>query len=346
LNSDQRAPTAIAETSLDSRLDPEQRACVRALFGSKAQLAACRGGRNSRVYRVDYGGERFALKFYPGDGRGRVEREYAAVSFFAAANVPRVPRPVRLDVAHDAAVYSWLDGAAPGEPSSADIDTLSAFAAELHALRSLPTAALFGDAAEACYDRSAILAQIATRIERLAGVTGEPALEAFLRERFAPVLARESARPVPSLSAPAIARTLSPSDFGLHNALRIAGGGLAFLDFEYFGWDDPVKLVCDVCWHPGMMLRDPLRARVLERARDVYAATDAGWEARLAAAYPLIGLRWCLIVLNEFLPVLWQRRVAAGVTISAPGARRAQLRKAHDLLDRVATHADGAAHGY
>ena len=40
-------------------------------------------------------------------------------------------------------------------------------------------------------------------------------------------------------------RALSPSDFGLHNALRGQDGQLRFVDFEYFGWDDPVKLVSD-----------------------------------------------------------------------------------------------------
>ena len=34
-------------------------------------------------------------------------------------------------------------------------------------------------------------------------------------------------------------RALSPSDFGIHNALRRRGGHLVFLDFEYLGWDDP-----------------------------------------------------------------------------------------------------------
>ena len=49
-------------------------------------------------------------------------------------------------------------------------------------------------------------------------------------------------------------RSLSPSDFGFHNALLEADGRLTFVDFEYFGWDDPVKIVADVMLHPGMGL--------------------------------------------------------------------------------------------
>jgi hypothetical protein len=49
-------------------------------------------------------------------------------------------------------------------------------------------------------------------------------------------------------------RTLSPSDFGFHNAIRKTDGTLCFIDFEYFGWDDPVKLTADFLHHPGMAL--------------------------------------------------------------------------------------------
>ena len=47
-------------------------------------------------------------------------------------------------------------------------------------------------------------------------------------------------------------RVVSPSDFGFHNALRTEDGRLAFLDFEYAGWDDPAKLVCDFELQPAV----------------------------------------------------------------------------------------------
>ena len=97
-------------------------------------------------------------------------------------------------------------------------------------------------------------------------------------------------------------RTLSPSDFGFHNALRRPDGSVVFLDFEYFGWDDPAKLCSDFCLHPGMGLDDNLAARFLRGARAIYGAADAQYESRLAVMRPLCGLCWCMIVLNSFLP--------------------------------------------
>jgi thiamine kinase-like enzyme len=40
-------------------------------------------------------------------------------------------------------------------------------------------------------------------------------------------------------------RRLSPSDFGFHNIIVISDWMLKFIHFEYAGWDDPAKMVCD-----------------------------------------------------------------------------------------------------
>src|SRR6266480_4587472 len=60
---------------------------------------------------------------------------------------------------------------------------------------------------------------------------------------------------------PQASRILSPSDFGFHNAIRRPDGTLAFVDFEYFGWDDPAKTIVDFLLHPGMSVADTLKRR-------------------------------------------------------------------------------------
>ena len=68
-------------------------------------------------------------------------------------------------------------------------------------------------------------------------------------------------------------RSLVPSDFGFHNSLRRPDGSLAFVDFEYFGWDDPVKLTADILLHPGRPLAAPQRRRFRAAAARLYGAT-------------------------------------------------------------------------
>ncbi|MFX9699951.1 hypothetical protein ABTP10_19680, partial [Acinetobacter baumannii] len=76
------------------------------------------------------------------------------------------------------------------------------------------------------------------------------------------------------------ARCLSPSDFGFHNAVQRPEGQIVFVDFEYFGWDDPVKLTCDFMLHPGMDLPDDLAQRFRRGMARLFRA-QADFEARL-----------------------------------------------------------------
>jgi hypothetical protein len=106
---------------------------------------------------------------------------------------------------------------------------------------------------------------------------------------------------------------------------------LAFVDFEYFGWDDPVKLTADILLHPGRPLAPSQRRRFRQAAVRLYGE-DRTFERRLAAYLPLFGLRWVLILLNEFIPERWQRRVLAGDTTSWNDAKARQLDHARAFL--------------
>ena len=126
-------------------------------------------------------------------------------------------------------------------------------------------------------------------------------------------------------------RSLVPSDFGFHNSLRRPDGSLAFLDFEYFGWDDPVKLTADILLHPGRPLEPAQRKRFRQAATRLYGG-DPAFASRLSAYLPLFGLRWVLILLNEFIPERWQRRVLAGETGSWSDVKARQLAHARAFL--------------
>jgi thiamine kinase-like enzyme len=167
----------------------------------------------------------------------------------------------------------------------------------------------------------------------------EPELDAFLRERFEPELAARRELDPAYDALPPQHRTLSPSDFGFHNALRQPDGELVFIDFEYFGWDDPVKLVSDFLWHPAVELDAGERAALLTAAATIYAGDPAFGERRRAYS-PLIALRWVAIILNEFVPEVWKRRVYAGQTGAWDEIKACQLAKAGKLLDRLAAEGE------
>jgi hypothetical protein len=106
---------------------------------------------------------------------------------------------------------------------------------------------------------------------------------------------------------------------------------LVFLDFEYFGWDDPVNATGNFLWHPGFALSAGDRERFTNAALRIYA-DDTDFVPRLRTLLPLYPLRWAMIALNEFLPASWERRRGAGRTEPRDAAKAAQLGKAATLV--------------
>jgi len=135
-------------------------------------------------------------------------------------------------------------------------------------------------------------------------------------------------------------RSLVPSDFGFHNCLRRSDATLVFVDFEYFGWDDPVKLTADILLHPGRTLALPQRGRFRHAALQLYGS-DPGFTSRFDAYLPLFGLRWVLIVLNEFVPARWQGRVLAGETETWSDAKARQLARARQIMMSLPEKVEG-----
>jgi hypothetical protein len=314
-------------------------------------IAPARPGGNNRLYRVETRrGDVFALKAYPrqeGDRRDRLGTELKALSFMRRHGIDQIPGVVAADSQAGYALYEWIEG----EPPAAGASSLSAVLAFLRALERLSSAegaVLLPLASEACLSAAEIVTQVDRRATALSATAEDhPELSAFLRgdfrrarERVVTAAGEDYARVGLGFDSPIdpAQRRLSPSDFGFHNALARPDGTVVFLDFEYFGWDDPAKLCCDFVLHPAMDLTDELQQRFLRSVSDIYAA-DPAFPHRLAACMPLYGLRWTMILLNEFLPERWQRRLAAGSSGSRPDVLRRQLAKAKTMLARV-TFAD------
>lgn len=329
----------------DGAFDPAR--VAEALLGAPvdAVVPLRTSGRNSRLYRVQAGAEAFCLKHYVArsgvDQRDRLGTEMGALELMESQGISCVPRPLARSTAFGCALMSWVEGQPVGRPDEQDIDAALDFLARIHASSRCVAAANQPLASEACLSGAEIVTQLSQRQNRLAAVArDDDALAAFL-ERFSRFLAERILPPLEQryramgLSAaealPASLRSLCPSDFGFHNALRDAGG-LVFLDFDYFGWDDPVKLVCDFLLHPGMELSEGLKRRFAMGAQRVYGA-DSTFAPRLNLLFALFALRWCLILLNEFLPERWAIRLHAGFQDDWSRVKRIQLKRAEKLFD-------------
>ena len=328
-------------TAAELLRDPIEAIGARLAGARVDHIEQLRGGRNSRVWRVVAGGQAYALKLYPEDNiRDRVGTEVAALELMAAHGIDCVPRVVAFDRRERAALLTWAEGARIGQVVESDMDQAIAFLRSLRPLRDFP---LSHRASEACLSGSDIEGQILKRLTRLRSVDDAPELHALLDGPYTAALVRglHSARSaLTPITLPFNQeldpehRVLVPADFGFHNALRDVDGRQTFIDFEYFGWDDPVKLVADFLLHPGTPVADGLRTRLRAAAEGLYG-DDPHFRIRLDAYYPLFGLRWVLILLNEFLADGFGRRQHAGAAADRAGARATQLAKARAMLHRV-----------
>lgn len=304
------------------------------LVGSRiSTIEHCASGGNSRVYRVeDKLGRLYALKSYPSldlDPRDRLGTEYAALEFLRRDERLHVPKPLAVDRTRLLALYSWVDGSRPTVTASI-IDAMLDFIRITYQLREIPEASMLPLASECCLSGSEILRQVHTRLGRLRSQADEIDLQKFLTSQIEPLLDEmilEDTVLTPEL------RCLNPGDFGAHNML-VVNGVPAFIDMEYFGWDDPVKQVCDVLWHPAMSLEDDLVVRFLEGATVLYSHADSDFVDRVRRYFVAYGLRWIMIVLNEFLSVRWAVRTHAGA-VEQNNAKRRQLCKAQAIFNSM-----------
>lgn len=314
------------------------------------------GGRNSRVYAVECGPRRrYAVKQYfatATDARRRLEVEFTGLCFLWRHGIRAIPRPITADTDSASAVYEYVEGRRipTATVTDADIDCAARFLGRLKILSAKRASRDLPNGSEACFSLSAIVGNISQRLGRLWAVRGGSpearALQMFLGTEFEPVFrevttwcsTRLAGSGLARVSALSFAkRTLSPSDFGFHNALRRADGSVVFLDFEYFGWDDPAKMVSDFLLHPAMRLPRPLGRRFLARVVERFS-TDRSLGKRVELVWPLWGLKWCLILLNEFVPAdLGRRTFAAGREASLQTSQRRQLTKARRMLATVSS---------
>lgn len=321
------------------------------------QIEWISGGRNSKIFKViSFDNRRFAAKVYyrdKSDRRDRLGTEFTALSFLWQNNIKNVPRPVFAESSRGIAVYEYIDGDPIhfSEITLRDINEAVEFILKLKQLKTNPGAAGLPPASEAVFSLQALIDNIQYRFNRLIDLPKAGGLVSkchqFIADDINPFfqyLKKWSTDKLLSCGydnnriLPESERTLSPSDFGFHNALRRPDGKLAFVDFEYFGWDDPAKTIVDFILHPGMNLKDEFKEKFIHQM--LMNFDNRGELAvRLAAVYPLFGIKWCFILLNEFVSADLARRNFSRVLPTDPKAKMArQLQKAIQMFQEVSSN--------
>lgn len=311
-------------------------------------LQSLNGGANNRVFLLKSDSEPLVAKSYfrhPGDNRNRLNAEYSFLSYASSQGIRNIPRPVVYDTVSGLGIYSYVNGS---QLSQSDI-TLNAileaasFFRKLNQGRTSAEALNLSDASESCFSIKDHCELVNTRVERLRNIQAgtdinDRAVEFVSRmqktwqEILQGIKQRSELAGVDyEQELPQDLRCISPSDFGFHNALRASDGTIIFLDFEYAGWDDPGKMGADFFCQPALPVPEIHIQQFLETALQDFSERDM-LISRAKLLLPVYRIKWCCIVLNEFLPDSASRRIFSKGSDDPEKRKAIQLEKAEKLL--------------
>jgi hypothetical protein len=341
-------------TSLKSDLlnhEAIARLLERAGIAEDCSLSRLTGGANNRVFRVDARGRTALLKSYfrhPGDRRDRCAAEWAFTTAAWTIGVRSIPEPLAFDPQSALSLFELIPGRklTRHEVNRDRVREALTFYLRLNSHRQDTSVRALPYASEACFRLTEHLNCLRRRIDRLQAIepTGdvEQAAVEFVTQTLRPLFAELLDSTMTAAAGAGMSvdaeptesdRCVSPSDFGFHNALLGTEGTLKFIDFEYAGWDDPAKTVCDFFCQPEIPVPMDCRAFFTDEIARQMASPD--WlQLRVELLLPVYRLKWCCIMLNDFLPAGNDRRRFAG-TIADAERKWTQLEKARQAAEHV-----------
>ncbi|MEM9400543.1 MAG: phosphotransferase [Verrucomicrobiota bacterium] len=266
-------------------------------------------------------GKSYFAKVYSTDtdhSNDRLNQEWTFSRYVRSMGLQNIPAPIAIDKAHGIALYEFISGQhlKPEEFTASLLDEALSFHLALNenahsnnSSNELPTA----------YDASFSLADYTDSVQKrmnrfdyiLTNSTDDQKCKDFIINSLEPLW--EQTKDHIQMAALKLGtpqnekladtdRCLSAADFGFHNMLIDTGGRAYFIDFEYAGWDDPARLICDFFHHPSFPVPTRYKKRFAEKALS-YLKNHQWHFERLANLEPLIQIKWICILLNPFLAI-------------------------------------------
>lgn len=315
-----------------------------------ASLTQLAGGGNNRVFKLEFGsGKPLIYKQYfqhPNDPRPRLETEFSFLQHAWDLGIRNIPEPLQINRFANAALYSFLDGRTV-ESCDVDDSLIQEKVAFFLALnQKKQSGAHLRIASESCFSLEEYLKVVGGRISRLydmpVGSSIEKEAADFFQNELTPKwkrieewVCKTALHSGLSLNSkiPPEERCISPSDFGFHNALILSDKRAAFIDFEYAGWDDACKTVCDLFCQPKVPIPESYFLPISQAFASVTANAEECLK-RIEMIRPVMQIKWCCILLNTFTQVGKSRRLFS--ESEEVKNQEKQLHAAKQLLNQIA----------
>ncbi len=278
---------------------------------------------NNCLYKVRLPTEERVVKEYSRTHMNnwpRGEREFESLYFLWERGFRNIPRPIVFDKERNIGVYSFEDGniLAPEQIQKEHILSLSDFLVSLHSLK----VDFFPPASTAALHPIDYVLDIERRISFLqpeVDGSSSAAKDLFYRavskaERLIKEFRESFPKSELEKELSLDEQTLNFGDFGFHNVL-ISRDRYTFIDFEYFGRDDPVRELLGFVHHDKhLQINRELKQLFIDNYLEKTSASDK-LKQRMRLADPLKGMTFALTYLNVISPQYISQQKGFGADI-------------------------------
>ena len=319
---------------------------------SPFEIKEISGGANNRVYKLQTSKAKYLMKSYytdKEDRRDRLSTEFGFSDFLWCEGIHCIPRPVVQDMENRNALFEYADGKKI-LPEGVDENLVSEaldFWVKLNSLKNSVRAKRILKASEAYFSINGHLNNVSNRLKKLSEIKIDRPVfytaKLFVNDTLIPYWNSVKSEAVSDSALEGIKindilphadRCLSSSDFGFHNAILMDSGALKFFDFEYAGWDDPAKVVCDFFCQPEIPVSMEYFSEFSKTISSEFS--DAVFhQFRMNLLFPVYQIKWCAIILNDFLSNGNRRREFSNNNISREKRLENQLQKSMNYFESI-----------
>ena len=299
---------------------------LKIIFGP-GKLIQIRGRGNSLVYKWQMKSGLVFIKTYPEDPHWqRRKQEEKFSNYLSAVGINCHPKVLFSDDKLNFSAFEFIIGQPP-DPNNTGVK--NQFTSFLRLLTQNTFALTHLMPAKESFNSLTQLIEQISRRHQLLDEIDEPMLSEFLEKKFNPLFTR--IRSIDEKSAELSNHYFpSPSDVGLHNCLLSDTGQLIFFDFEYAGICSIYKLIGDLYWHPALGFAPNVRLEMINRLANGKICDDI-----VRTSIQFMGFKWALLLLNEFHPHVYQKRLEADNNKELVGVKATQLKKSTHVLHQI-----------
>jgi hypothetical protein len=283
------------------------------------QIKTVKSGKNSKIYKINTDKKKIILKSYYGKKNLRIRKEFQFYKYLNQTNIDNVVTPIAFDFKNNLVALPYIVGNKIHKVQNKHIIQLSNFINKINQKNIYSRK--IGLAVEGINNRKNHITICQNRINKLKLVDKKSAIKKklyfFLREKIIPTFKilknKINDKKILCQSKYKLYKKdmiISPSDFGFHNVIE-SKKKIFFFDFEYGGYDDPVKLICDFYCQPNQKVsikqKEKFKKMIIKKYKN-YKQLDY----LISELLPIHHLKWCCIILNEFIPSKLSIRKHAG----------------------------------